>query len=397
LVSVEQVRQALARDELVFHYQPKVSFLTGRVQGAEALMRWRREDGELVPPGEFIPVAEAHGLMPAITQRMFPRLLADFRRIRAASEGDGEGGTVALNVTAYDLDAPRFLALVRHALGEGAIDNRHLELEITESALVSGSGGMSRTLAGLVAAGVDLLMDDYGTGFSSLDSLHRLPFSAIKLDHSFVLKMLHSPKSATLVKASIAMAQMLGIKTVVEGIETEGVYQALLHSGCDDGQGFWISHPLPLDEYLRFLRGEPRFPSSPIGMLRMAQLSHNWQHKLLVDVVYALLASREVPTAALQGLHVAHDECPLGRWHNGPGRIFAGDPDFDAMEQPHREMHDICAEILNELSGPLHEGEMERLLTRLSEDTCKVSDCLQRLETRLMLSALQHRAPAVGK
>ena len=202
-VTAAEILHALDQGEFRFFYQPKVSFLTGQVSGAEALIRWQRDERTIVPPDAFIPVALAHGLVPEITQSMFPRLVEDFQRIR----GVNAATTVALNVTAQDLDTPRLLALVRAAVAGGAISSSQLEIEITESETVSGSEMTTRCLHALIGEGVQLSMDDYGTGYSSLDSLNRLPFDAIKMDQSFVLRMLSSPKSATLVKASVAMAE----------------------------------------------------------------------------------------------------------------------------------------------------------------------------------------------
>jgi EAL domain-containing protein (putative c-di-GMP-specific phosphodiesterase class I) len=294
-VTAGEVRDALKKGEFRFFYQPKVSFLTGQISGAEALIRWQRNEQTIVLPDAFIPVAHAHGLVPEITRAMFPRLVEDFQRIRSVNEET----TVALNVTAQDLDTPRLLALVREAVASGSISSSQLEIEITETEAVVGSDATTSSLEALIGEGVQLSMDDYGTGYSSLDSLNRLPFGAIKMDQSFVLKMLSSPKSATLVKASVAMAQMLGLKTIVEGIETEGVYNTLIHCGCDEGQGYWISPPLAPEDYLAFLNAGHRWPASAVGMLRMAQLSHTWQKTLLVDAVFAFVQSRRMRAGSL--------------------------------------------------------------------------------------------------
>jgi EAL domain-containing protein (putative c-di-GMP-specific phosphodiesterase class I) len=383
-VSLADVRNALRAGEFEFYYQPKVAFLTGRVSGAEALIRWRRRGCGVVRPREFIPVAEEHDLISELTETMFPRLVQDFQRIRARFPD----GVVAFNVSARDLDGPMLLRLVRDVIDRGLIDSQQLQIEITESAVVSGTEAISATLSGLVTAGVRLLMDDYGTGFSSLETLNRLPFSAIKLDQSFVLNMLESRKSATLVKASVAMAQMLEIKTIIEGIETAGVYEALMHSGCTEGQGYWISHPLPLDDYLGFLSAEPRWPASPVGLLRMAQLTHNWQHKLLVDVMLSYLRSEEPPDSALQGLHRDTAGCALGQWYYGPGQQFRGVPAFDALEAPHRSMHEICERMFAAVRDHAGAASLERLLQELSDESCQVFRCLQQLETGLLVGRL---------
>jgi EAL domain-containing protein (putative c-di-GMP-specific phosphodiesterase class I) len=390
MVSAADIRQGLERGEFVFHYQPKAAFLTGRVTGAEALIRWERDGGALVLPDAFIPVAQAHGLLPDITQVMFPRLLEDFRSIRDA-HGDIR---VALNVTAQDLDTPRLLALVREAVGRGAIDASRLEIEITESAVVSGSEESEASLAALTDAGIQLAMDDYGVGFSSLATLNRLPFAAIKMDQSFVLRMLRSAKSATLVKASVAMAQMLGVKTVIEGIESEGVYRSLLHCGCTEGQGYWISPPLAPGAYLALLGSGRRWPASPVGLLRMARLSHTWQQSLLMDEVFAYLGSQRCEGLTLQGLHTGHRECTLGCWYYGAGQCFADDPDFQALEAPHRSMHQACERIFIAIEDQGGREILKGLLQELTANSSRVADCLQRLETRLLVEELAQASAA---
>jgi hypothetical protein len=270
----------------------------------------------------------------------------------------------------------------------GAFLPDELEIEVTEGARVLDSPASHRHISGLLAAGVGLAMDDYGTGFSSLETLNRLPFSAIKLDQSFVFEMLDSSKSATLVKTSIAAAQMLGIKTVVEGVESESIYRSLLHSGCTQGQGFWISPPLSLPEYLDFLRRDRRWPRSPVGMLRMAQITHTWQYKLLVDVVCAVLQQKSEDKMPLDQMHIDHHECALGRWYYGAGQEFLGDPDFDALREPHRAMHETCEQIIEALRHGRRQQGIRFLLTALSRDSIRVAGCLERLETRILLDEI---------
>ena len=387
-----ELERALDRDELLFHYQPKVSFLTGRIAGAEALLRWPGSDGSILPAARFMPDAAARGLGPVVTRRMFPRLLADLRRIRS-----GPGDTrVAFNVSAADLDEVGLVAMVREAVSTDGLDTGCLEIEVTEGTAVSSNPTVTRNLTGLLAAGVTLSMDDYGVGFSSLEALNRLPFAALKMDQAFVLRMLQSPKSATLVKTSIAMAHLLGLRTVVEGIESAEVYGTLLHYGCDEGQGYWLSPPLAIDDYLALLDSGRVWPASPVGMLRMAQLTHTWQLKLLIDLIIDHL-ERSGPTAGLpDALHVGHHDCALGRWFYGTGQSLAGDPDFDALEAPHRALHDHCGELVAEIEGVRACGRVQDLLLELGDRACQLGGALQRLETRLLLREVSGRCGGSG-
>jgi EAL domain-containing protein (putative c-di-GMP-specific phosphodiesterase class I) len=364
-----------------------VSFLTGRIAGAEALLRWAGADGSILPAAKFMPAATARGLGPVVTRRMFPRLLADLRRIR----GCARDTHVAFNVSAEDLDEAGVVAMVRQAVSADGLDTGCLEIEVTEGTAVSTNPAVMRNLTGLLAAGVTLSMDDYGMGFSSLEALNRLPFSALKMDQAFVLRMLRSPKSATLVKTSVAMAHLLGLRTVVEGIETAETYRTLLHYGCDEGQGYWLSPPLAIDDYLALLQAGRTWPASPIGMLRMAQLTHTWQLKLLIDVIVGHLEHAE-PTAGLPAaVHVGHRECALGRWFYGVGTSLAGDADFDALEAPHRALHDHCADLVAEIEGLRACGRVQDLLLELGDRACQLSGALQRLETRLLLREVSER------
>jgi len=383
-----ELEQALERDELLFHFQPKVSFLTGRIAGAEALLRWPGADGSILTAAKFMPAVAADGLGPVVTRRMFPRLLADLQRIRPCRGGSTH---VAFNVSAQDLDEVELVGMVRQAVSADGLDPACLEIEITEGTAVSTNPRVTRNLTGLLAAGISLSMDDYGVGFSSLDALNRLPFSALKMDQAFVLRMLQSHKSATLVKTSIAMADLLGLRTVVEGIESAEVYETLLHYGCDEGQGYWLSPPVSIDDYLALLQADRSWPSSPVGMLRMAQLSHTWQLKLLIDLIVDHLGRAGPSTALPAALHVGHHDCALGRWFYGAGQALAGDPDFDALEAPHRALHDHCGELVAEIEGLRACGLVQELLLELGDRACQLGGALQRLETRLLLRELSGR------
>ena len=380
-ITPRRIEQAAQSGEMRFDYQAKVSFLTGEICGAEALLRWRREDGSEVPPDSFVPLAEAWGVVSELTEAMFPRFLADVAAITTRHPEQ----RIAFNVSAHDLDAPRVIAMLHEAIDEGRIAVERLELEITEGAVVSGKASVLGSLQRLVSEGVELAMDDYGMGFSSLDTLHRLPFSSIKLDQSFVLRVLLSAKSAVLVKLSIAMAQMLGIRTVVEGVESQAIYNSLLHSGCSAAQGFWISRPLPLEDYLAFVGGRPRWPASPIGLFRMAQLAHHWQERLLIDMVFATLTSEGPDGNIPLDFHLGETECELGKWYYGLGKMFVGDPDFDALERPHHAMHELCAEVFKALRKGDQRRILDELLGEISDNSCMVTTCLHRLETKALI------------
>lgn len=165
MIDINSIKSALKNNEFIFFYQPKVSFISGKIIGAEALIRWRRSDGAIIPPSEFIPLAESTGFITEITTSMFPRLINEFQSLRSLSENF----QIAFNISAKDLKTPRLLLLLREAISTGLIGQKEIQFEITESTIIKKEQSVKKSLAGLVSAGVDIVMDDFGTGYSSLD------------------------------------------------------------------------------------------------------------------------------------------------------------------------------------------------------------------------------------
>ncbi len=382
-LSLDEVKGALRRDELLFYFQPKVSFINGDITGAEALLRWRHGNA-LLRPGVFLPVAERSGYIATITSVMFPYLLNEMDVIRR------ESGKVsmAFNVSAQDLLSDGLARQMDQALNDRLFGGGELELEITETTAVSHEEGISRNVQALVDKGIRFSMDDYGTGYSSLETLDHLPFSALKIDQGFVARMFESAKSATLIKTSIAMAQMLGLNTVIEGVETEQAHAALLHCGGVEGQGYWLSPPLPRDEFIALKRSRRRWSASPVGMLRMAQLGHVWQHKMLMDAAYAFLHHLHGDESTLKAMHMDVSQCVLGSWYYGPGQAFAGYREFDRLERPHRLMHVLCGALCESLKTEAGYATVSTIIDQLTLHSVEVFDSLQRLETRVLLEEL---------
>jgi EAL domain-containing protein (putative c-di-GMP-specific phosphodiesterase class I) len=244
------LHHALARNELVLHYQPKVDITTGRIVGAEALMRWVRS-GEMIAPGDFIGAAEDTGLIVPITEWAISQVtwqIGDWRRQGL------EPLPIAINISSSHFQRGNLAAPVRESLARNGIAPHLLEVELTETVLMRDLDVALPLLEELKALGVSISIDDFGTGYSSLAYLRRLPIDTIKIDRSFVLELEVSSDSATIVAAIIAMARALKLRTIAEGVETRGQMLALSAHGCNLMQGFLFSRPLPADEFLRLAR-----------------------------------------------------------------------------------------------------------------------------------------------
>jgi predicted signal transduction protein with EAL and GGDEF domain/CheY-like chemotaxis protein len=235
------LHKALERNELVLYYQPKVDVQTGRWVGAEALMRWRR-DGQLVPPGEFIPLAEATGLINDMS------LWAINEAARQAKEWElrlGFDASIAVNLPSRLFEQPDLVDKVEAILALHEVHPRGIELEITETGLMKDLQGVVPSLHRLNQLGTEISIDDFGTGYSSLSYLTTLPISELKIDRSFVHGLGDTPQSTAIVSAIIALARALGLRVIAEGVEKVSQMEILYNLGCHICQGFLYAKPMP--------------------------------------------------------------------------------------------------------------------------------------------------------
>ena len=249
---LDQLRQAVEVGAFELHYQPKVFAQTGRIAGAEALLRWRQADGSLVSPAVFIPLAEQYGLINAIGSWVIEEACRQMGVWQAA----GVTKRIAINLSVHQLRQPGLAAEIARALARHAIDPSHLTCEITESDAMEDSVATIDRLERLRATGVALSIDDFGTGYSSLSYLRRMPVRQLKIDQSFVGDLERSDDARAIVEAIIDLAHALRLEVVAEGVETDAQRDILLALGCDKLQGYLFSRPLPPDEFFRVVTTE---------------------------------------------------------------------------------------------------------------------------------------------
>ena len=250
LALVGELRRAIAEGELVLHYQPRVELETGEVRSVEALVRWEHPERGLLSPGEFLPLAEHTGLIRPLTRYVLDSSLADCARWTA--EGLLPG--VSANLSARDLLDAELPAEVEALLRKHGVDPSLLEVEITENTILTDPERARAVLERLRKLGVRVSIDDFGTGFSSLGQLRRLPVDVLKIDRSFVMNMSHDDNDDVIVRSTIELGHNLGLRTVAEGVETQETWNRLAELGCDTAQGFFISRPLARDVLVDWLR-----------------------------------------------------------------------------------------------------------------------------------------------
>ncbi len=253
--SVEsELRQALDREELVLHYQPKFDLASGQVNGVEALIRWLHPTRGLLGPEEFLSVAEDCGLIVPIGRWV---LVQACRQARAWLDDGLPFGHVAVNVCALEFRRKDFLQSIATTLSETGLAARHLELELTEGVLMSDTNASVATLQTLSAMGVSIAVDDFGTGYSSLSYLRRFPIDVLKIDKTFVQDLGSGDGDSAIVQAIIALGTSLNYRVIAEGVETPQQLALLNAQHCGEGQGFLFSRPLTADVLAALLRTSP--------------------------------------------------------------------------------------------------------------------------------------------
>ena len=267
LALVSEVRQALDTDAIAVWYQPRLSLLTGRVTGAEALVRWIHPDRGIVPPGMFLPVVEQTRLIRPLTLSVLERSVATCARWADM----GMPLVVSVNLSPRNLVDADLAADIRRILTDTGLAARSLIVEVTESAVTADHQRANAILSELRAMGVRVAIDDFGTGYSSLTRLRQLPVDEIKLDRSFVSRIEHDEQDRAIVRSVIGLAHDLGMTVVAEGVETRACWDWLAAHGCDEAQGYLMGRPMPVEDLEASLGKRPaqvrargRDPRTPI-------------------------------------------------------------------------------------------------------------------------------------
>jgi EAL domain-containing protein (putative c-di-GMP-specific phosphodiesterase class I) len=246
IVLETELRQALQAGDLRAHYQPKVRLADGVLVGAEALVRWQHPARGLVPPGQFVPVAETSDLIVALGDWMLEGVC---RQLTAWRRQGGPPLTVAINLAARHFRQPGLADRIRRLLEAHGLPAQALELELTESTLLDAGADIAANLTQLERLGVGLALDDFGTGYSSLSYLKRLPLTTLKIDRSFVRDLVTDPDDRILAATIVALGHHLDLVVVAEGVETEEQRHLLLEQGCDLAQGYLFDRPLPAEAF----------------------------------------------------------------------------------------------------------------------------------------------------
>jgi EAL domain-containing protein (putative c-di-GMP-specific phosphodiesterase class I)/GGDEF domain-containing protein len=248
-----ELRQAIVTDQLFLTFQPKISFSQGRVTGVEVLLRWQHPEHGVIVPDQFIPIAERTGLIIPLTLWVLQQSLLQCRQWNEM----GLDISVAVNLTMWNLEAQELPDQIEKLLQDTGVAPKNLELEITETSIMSDPQRVIRTLNQIRQLGAHFAIDDFGTGYSSFAYLTKLPVSCIKIDKSFVQNIDSDRDNSVIVRSIIDLGHNLGMKVVAEGVETIHAKKLLRDFQCDEGQGFYYCRPVPADAMTKFLLQPP--------------------------------------------------------------------------------------------------------------------------------------------
>lgn len=377
-LSLHDIKIGLDNDEFVFFYQPKVSFLTGEMVGAEALVRWHK-DGSLISPDAFIPMCEQTGFITLLTENLFNRLTKDLDLIFQTNKNT----EISFNISGHDLKSRRFFSQIETFVKSRRFNPKQVQLELTETMLTDLSFESIRIMHDFDRLGIALSLDDFGAGFSSLEVLSTFPFSTLKLDRSLIKRIHANAKARKIISATIRMAQRIGLQVVAEGIEDQSTYRTLLYGGCHQGQGFFMSRPLSLECFLQLLHQNPTWEGKPIGLIYQAQLDHIQWRKDMMETFYFIrnaICPEIEQDLVYQELRQDHHHCNLGLWYAKEGKRYAHYPQYQALEQPHRRLHEVGQQLLSGVIRDKDDAGLPSLIHELNQYSGKIIQILQDME-----------------
>jgi len=340
---IERIRHALKGDEFVLYYQPKVNMSSGKVLGAEALIRWQHPEAGLLSPVQFLPVVEGHPLNVELGEWVINSALTQMERWRA----DGLDIPVSVNIDGQQLQEPDFIERLSALLAaHPGVPPSSLELEVLESSALQDMTQVSKVIAACSEIGVSFALDDFGTGYSTLAYLRRLPASVLKIDRSFVRDMLSDPEDLTILEGVLALVTAFRRKAIAEGVETVEQGLMLLRLGCQVAQGYGIARPMPasdLPEWAARWRPHPMWANvTAVDPVDAPLLYAAVEHRAWIVAIEEFLRDHRSTAPVQDPL-----QCRLGAWMNAEVSAGRGDrPGLNEIDAVHQRIHGLASDVM---------------------------------------------------
>lgn len=379
IITLTSLCKALTAGEFLYFYQPIISLESGKICGAEALIRWKQPDGSLVMPASFIPLAESTGFITEMNRELLPKLMDDLRSILRVAPS-----TYAhFNLSSADLKTSGLAELLHKNMAQKGVTAGALRVEIVESVFMPPIPQVGETIMQLDAQGIPVILNDFSAGYTTLNFLNNLPLTAIKLAMSIVGQAIASKKDFRILRHLVSMGHQLGLEIIAEGIETEEMYDLVMSTGATSAQGYYFSYPLPLADYLGLLQKDSPWSNYPFGVDYLAQIDLLDFRR---DVIRAALAiqkyqSEETRQRALSRLPILDfQKSTLGKWYSRFGQEWETDENFGQLRSAHREFHEMADYLIQAALKDEPLEEIMRLIESFSVQSSLVAQSLHEIE-----------------
>jgi EAL domain-containing protein (putative c-di-GMP-specific phosphodiesterase class I) len=383
-----EICRALTNNEFDFYFQPIISLVTGRVTGAEALIRWIQPDGTVRPPGEFIPVAVEHGFITEITREMFPRVASAMSKI---NQLDPEL-QVTFNLTGQDLATPGMIGTMVEVLKARGVQPSRLMVEIVEDVLFPPNSNVQASIGAMAAAGIPLSLDDFSAGHTSVEYLSQLPLKILKLATTIVKRSTESAIDFRVLRHLVSLGHQLRLDVVAEGVEDHEIYDLVLSTGASYAQGFYLAHPMPLSRFIEFAAAKRQWVSYPFGLEYLAQIDHIDVRR---DVIREALivhthADPQIRARAKARLPFLDESaCILGKWMRVIEQAHGASPEFTRLQESHKSFHAAADALLEAVSSNRDWDAVEAMIGDLTQISGEIMSRLQSLSTNKLIQNYQ--------
>ena len=378
-VNIVSMAKGLANNEFLFYFQPIISLATGKICGAESLLRWNRGGNKIISPGEFIPLAEKSGFITEITSAILPKLLIDINKINMIDPTI----FISFNVSSKDFIKTDFLKTLASATTNNPIVKQNLFIEITETAFLPGSKKIFDTLDGIAEQGISIVLNDFSAGHATLSNLTNMPIKTLKLDMKLVQKMPKSRADFRLFRHLVSMAHQLGLDIVAEGIEDKEMHTMVLSSGCTHAQGYYYYHPLPLENFLQLIEKNASWVKYPFGLEYLAQFDLIDFRRDIIRAALTIFTSEDpgIQNRALNRLPaLSVNDCLISRWIEIVQAQNDMNSAFHELLTAHNDFHRLADEIIRVAKNHSNRMKLEKLIIEFSEKSEIIINLVQKME-----------------
>jgi EAL domain-containing protein (putative c-di-GMP-specific phosphodiesterase class I) len=386
-IDIGDIAQGLAKKEFLLHYQPIVSLLTGHVCGVEALVRWQKPDGCLIPPAAFIPLAEESGYVSEITNAIVPMLFSDLQEM----DQFAPGLMVSFNASSKDFTGRRLADTLSKQLDKTGIEPGRVWVEVTESAFVPFESTTREALYEIRDLGIKIALDDFSASHFTLEHLSQLPFSMLKIALPLVQRIAGSAEDLAVLSHLVDVGHQLNYSVVAGGVETEELHELVLSTGCTSAQGYYYGYPLPLPGFANLMAKHPIWENYPFGSIRLAQVdivdfTRGVLREVMIEHTSGDQQVRQRAHARLTELRCL--ETHFTNWYTHvESKCRACMPDkFTAIGREFEELHRSSVDLIHSVEGDGQTWKsLEAKIDSFTQQSAHLSQMLLEVAAKCML------------